>query len=112
MKSGDYIMCSDYNVWKEVMREELLSASSFDIHCWNEEIESIQLALKYGVKKPFDWNFGQVITGLVTPKFIEFIIGIQKLKDTELSKIMTPFFSIFLNTGFSSEHYGSELIKR
>ena len=25
------------------------------------------------------------------------------------SKLMTPFFSIFLDNGFSSEHYGTEL---
>lgn len=30
-------------------------------------------------------------------------------EDSELYDKMTPFFSIFFDNGFSSEHYGTEL---
>lgn len=111
MKSGDYIICSDFNMWKKIIHEELLCSSSFDIHCWNNETEIIKLALKFGAEKSFDWDLGQVITGSVTSEFIQFITGMKKPEEKELSGIFTPFFSIFLDTGFSSEHYGNELIK-
>lgn len=111
MNSGDYITCSDYLVWEKNMREELSHAESFEIHCWNEETEAIKLALEYGSLKPFDWSHGKVIAGTVTPQFISWLMALQKPEDTSVGMKMTPFFSVFLSTGFSSEHYGTELIK-
>lgn len=112
MKSGDYMICSDYDMWKSTMEEELNGATSFDIHCWNEECDVIQLALEYGSIKPFDWSYGKVITGSVTPSFIHWLMELPRPVDRENYDKMTPFFSIFLDTGFSSEHYGTELAKQ
>ena len=33
--------------WLELIRERIKTAKSFEIHCWNEETEWIELALKY-----------------------------------------------------------------
>ena len=45
----------------------------------------------------------------MTPAFIDFLLSLPKPADTEIYNKMTPFFSLFLDTGFSSEHYGTEL---
>ena len=44
----------------------LKQAKSFEIHCWNEETEWIELALEYGRVKEDDWKYGKIIIGDVT----------------------------------------------
>lgn len=112
MKHGDYIAeCCDYNEWRKIMAEELSSATAFEIHCWNEEHECIDLAMQFGSKKDFKWDYGTVIEGEVNQKFIKWLMGLPKPDDTEIYNKMTPFFTIALNNGFWSEHYGTELSK-
>lgn len=42
MKHDDLnVECDNYEQWKAVLREELASATTFEIHCWNEETEWI-----------------------------------------------------------------------
>ena len=43
------------------------------------------------------------------PEFLQMLLGLPKPTDTEIYNKMTPFFSIFFDNGFSSEHYGTEL---
>ena len=95
--------------WKTLIREYLHSAKSFEIHCWTEEPEWIELALRYGEFKETDWAYGKVVSGEVTPDFVELILNQPKPADTEIYNKMTPFFSIFLDNGFSSSHYGTEV---
>ncbi len=95
--------------WKRLMREKLATATTFEIHCWNEETEEIALALRFGETKDKDWEGGMVITGRVTEEFKRFLLDYPIPCDPELYNKMTPFFSVFLNNGFSSEHYGTEL---
>ena len=54
-------------------------------------------------------TFGTVISGPVTPEFLHMLLCLPKPMDTEIYNKMTPFFSIFFDNGFSSEHYGTEL---
>ena len=74
-----------------------------------EETECIDLALRYGKQKDTDWRYGKIIAGDVTPEFCVFLLGLPKPTDTELYNKMTPFFTIALDNGFCSEHYGTEL---
>mgnify|MGYP003397739028 CR=1 FL=1 len=112
LKHGDCnIVCDDYNEWRKIMTVELSSATTFEIHCWNEEQEYINLALQFGRKKDFKWNGGTIIEGKVNQHFKDWLMSLPKPCDTETYNKMTPFFSIFLNNGFSSEHYGTELTK-
>ncbi|MBS4961346.1 MAG: hypothetical protein KHZ62_11130 [Clostridiales bacterium] len=97
--------------WKKIMRRNLKASKTFEIHCWKDEIEEIQLALAFGSIKNTSWTFGTVIEGDVTPNFTDFLLSLPKPIDTEIVDKMTPFFSIFLDNGFSSEHYGTELYK-
>ncbi len=95
--------------WKKIISEELKNASSFEIHCWNEERKEIEMALQYGELKEKNWKYGKVIASMVTEKFVDYLLSITKPTDTDIYNKMTPFFSIFLDNGFSSEHYGTEL---
>ena len=95
--------------WKEIMAEKLKTASTFEIHCWTEETEEIAMALSFGIRKESTWQYGKIIAGKVTPEFTSFLLGLPKLTDTEIYNKMTPFFTIALDNGFWSEHYGTEL---
>ena len=95
--------------WKALMAEHLASASRFEIHCWSDETEAIALALRFGAVKPFDWKHGTVIAGTVTEEFRAFLLDFPAPgRSADGYNKMTPFFTIFLDTGFSSEHYGTE----
>ena len=94
--------------WKTLVEKHIGTAKTFEIHCWEAEEEQINAALKYGQIKPMNWKYGTVIAGNVTEEFK------QMLRNTEVTFVpdggsrMTPFFSIFFDNGFSSEHYGAE----
>lgn len=98
-----------YLQWKAAIKQKLFSAGSFEIHCWSDESEWTEKALQYGTLKKTDWSYGNVVCGKVTPEFIEMLLNMPRPADTEPHPKMTPFFSIFLDNGFSSEHYGTEL---
>ena len=95
--------------WQAIMAKKLKTASRFEIHCWNEEQHEIAEALQWGVSKCHSWRNGSVIEGEVTKEFADYILSLPKPDDTAVYNKMTPFFSIFLDNGFSSEHYGTEL---
>ena len=60
-----------------------------------------------------NWKQGQVIEGKVTQDFTDFLLSLPVPEGNDLTtRRMTPFFSIFLDNGFSSEHYGTELNKQ
>ena len=99
----------DNHYWKKLISMFAMVGLKFEIHCWNEETEEIKNALKFGKKKSTDWEFGTIIEGVVDKKFIEMIYHTAKPLDVAIYNKMTPFFSIFFENGFSSEHYGTEL---
>lgn len=99
----------DNSKWLELIRERIKAAKTFEIHCWNEETEWIELALQYGVLKEDDWQYGKIITGPVTPEFIDMLLNMAKPTDREIYNKMTPFFNVFLDDTFQSCHYGTEL---
>ncbi len=99
----------DHSKWLAYISQALKTAKTFEIHCWNEETEWIGLALQYGKLKENDWQYGKMIAGDVTPEFIQLVCTQPKPADTEIYNKMTPFFTIALDNGFWSEHYGTEL---
>ncbi len=96
--------------WKALIAEQIKTAKKFEIHCWTEEQKEIELALQYGTVSDSNWNYGKVIVGVITTEFEDMLLHIPKPIDTVFSNKMTPFFSIFFDNGFSSEHYGTENI--
>jgi len=95
--------------WRDIVKDLSKNAKTFEIHCWNEETEWIELALKYGTVKEDSWKLGKVISGDITEEFINMLINLPRPTDTEIYYKRTPFFSIFFDNGFSSEHYGTEI---
>lgn len=111
MKYQAYVPES-YMEWKAIVEEELGSSARFEIHCWNEEAEETEAALKFGHIKECGWSCGKAVEGAVSEEFKEYILNCrpQAGANSPYDK-HTPFFSIFLDSGFSSEHYGTELNK-
>ena len=99
----------DNSKWLELLKEALKTATTFEIHCWNEEEEWIEVALKYGIMKESDWTYGKIITGAVTAEFSDMLLRMPKPQDTEIYNMMTPFFNVFFDNGFQSSHYGTEI---
>lgn len=100
---------TDNGKWMDCISVTLEDAKTFEIHCWNEETEWIELALQYGSLKDDDWQYGKIITGDVTPEFVQMLLSQSKPTDTEIYNKMTPFFNVFLDDKFQSCHYGTEL---
>ena len=98
-----------FPAWRAIMRKKSEGAKTFEIYCWDQEAEWLEYALQYGEYKDVEWAHGKVVTGQVTEEFIRMLTTLPKPEDSELYDKMTPFFSIFLDNGFSSEHYGTEL---
>ena len=99
----------DNSKWVSYITVALKDAKTFEIHCWNEEAEWIELALEYGSLKDDDWRHGKIIVGDVTPEFVQMLLDQPKPTDTEIYNKMTPFFNVFLDDKFQSCHYGTEL---
>jgi len=99
----------DNEKWKALLGEYLASAKTFEIHCWSDEPQWIELALRFGAVKDTGWRHGTVVEGQVTEAFTAMLLGQPKPKDIGIYNKMTPFFSIFLDNGFSSSHYGTEV---
>ena len=107
-------VCFDYSVkdnthFLALLTDALRNAKTFEIHCWNEETEWIELAFKFGKLKESDWTYGKVITGEVTAEFAEMLLAQPKPTDIEAVNKMTPFFNIFLDDTFQSSHWGTEI---
>lgn len=100
---------ADNSKWLSYITAALEGAKNFEIHCWNEETEWIELALQYGKLKDDDWRHGKIITGDVTPEFVRMLLSQLKSADIEVENKMTPFFNVFLDHRFQSCHYGTEL---
>ena len=100
---------TDNSKWLSYIMAVLDGAKTFEIHCWNEEVEWIELALQYGSLKEDNWQYGKIVVGAVTPEFVQMLLGQPKPADTEIYNKMTPFFNIFLDDKFQSCHYGTEL---
>lgn len=99
----------DNSAWLALISEYIRSATSFEIQCWEDEVEEMILALQYGEIKPSNWKKGTLVEGIITPDFIRMVLEMPKPKDREIYNKMTPFFSIAFDNGFSSQHYGTEM---
>ncbi|MBO5336493.1 MAG: hypothetical protein J6A94_05095 [Lachnospiraceae bacterium] len=100
----------DNTAWLALISEHIKSAKSFEIQCWEDEVEEMILAPQYGEIKPSNWKKGTIVEGIVTSDFIRMVLEMPKPKDRESYNKMTPFFDIAFDNGFSSQHYGTEVI--
>ncbi len=96
----------NHQKWQALVQQFALSACRFEVHCWEDEADAIALALAHGEEVPRDWPHGRVFAGTVTPAFVQQLLTLPL---PEAEDQLTPFFSIFFDNGFSSEHYGTEI---
>ena len=99
----------NYEDWKTVMGRQLKTAHVFAVHCWAEEEAAIALALEHGAEQPSKWDKGKIMAGPVTEAFREMLLSQPQPAPDETGARNTPFFTIALDNGFWSEHYGTEL---
>lgn len=105
-----YHFAADYSFWVPLIDYFLVEADAFEIHCWEDELETIEEIL-------------QELDGATCRKEGKvFIVG-GELDDKAKAFLRSrPFneagqlkwFSVFLDQGglelFSSEHYGTEFV--
>jgi len=91
--------------WQDIVKDLSRNAKTFEIHCWNEETEWIELALRYGTLKEHPWELGKVISGIITDEFVNMLISLPRPTDTEIYYKRTPFFSIFFHNRYPSKNY-------
>ena len=99
--------------WKNMVQGVLTAnkVQTFSIHCWSDEIDEINHALLYGSIQDSDWAYGAIISGKITPSFIDFILSYEPApcSKTGTYEKMTPFFNVVLEPYFFSSHYGREV---
>ncbi len=95
--------------WMELIKIFAVKGQTFEIHCWNKETVEIALALQLGKQKSADWDYGVIVEGVIDNNFTDMLCNIEKPLNDDMPNKMTPFFSIFFDNGFSSEHYGTEI---
>ena len=79
MQSIQLISRIDNNKWwKNLFIHYASKGKSFEIRCWDEEIESIELISKFGTVKKSKTTKEIIITGDITNKFIDLIVKEEK----------------------------------
>ena len=110
MQSIQLIRRIDNNKWwKELFLHYASKGESFEIRCWDEEIESIDLLRQFGRVEKSQTTKEIIITGYITNQFIDLIIKEEIPKDQSIYNKMTQFFTINIDKSFSSAHYGTEI---
>ena len=75
MQSIQLISRIDNNkLWKNLFIHYASKGESFEIRCWDEEIESIELISKFGTAQKSKTTKEIIITGDITNEFIDLIV--------------------------------------
>lgn len=99
----------DKRWWNDLVRECAQVGDPFEIHCWYDERNEIELARRFGQVVDSGWHGGMVIRGRITREFLNFLTELEKPTDIEIYNKMTPFFTIEFGDRIYSEHYGTEI---
>ena len=110
MQSIQLISRLDNNIWwKELFKHYANKGKSFEIRCWDEETESINLMSKFGTVEKSKTTKEIIITGDITNEFIDLIVKEEMPSDQNIYNKMTQFFTLNIDKAFSSCHYGTEI---
>jgi len=96
--------------WKDLCSLFARPGEYFEIHCWLDESEALQIARQYGSVACYGMPDLKVIHGTLTDRFISFLMNEDKPQDCDCYNKMIPFFTIRIGECFSSEKYGTEII--
>ncbi|MBO5141797.1 MAG: hypothetical protein J6C46_02150 [Clostridia bacterium] len=110
MQSIQLISRIDNNKWwKNLFIHYASKGEAFEIRCWDEETESIELIKKFGIVQKSKTTKEIIITGYITNEFIDLIVKEEIPMDQNIYNKMTQFFTINIDKAFSSCHYGTEI---
>ena len=110
MQSIQLISRIDNNKWwKDLFIHYASKGESFEIRCWDEETESIDLIKKFGTVQKSQTTKEIIVTGYITNELIDLIVKEDMPKDQSIYNKMTQFFTINIDKAFSSCHYGTEI---
>ena len=86
---------------------ELQDGEPLDSHCWKNEKEEIASALQYGTLEDTNWEYGEVIKGMLTAELIRELLE-WKCTEEDVYEKLTPYFTLQAGN-VCSEHYGTEI---
>lgn len=94
--------------WKELLNLYLNAGMEFEVFCWKNEKEEIAQALDVGgVLENTNWEYGEVIKGILNEEVIQQILEWRPYKEDIYQK-NSQFFALNAG-GIWSEHYGTEI---
>lgn len=94
--------------WNELLSLYLKAGTEFEVFCWKNEKEEIATALESGgVLENTNWEYGEVIKGILNEEFIQQILEWVSCEE-DIYKKNSKFFA-FNTGGIWSEHYGAEI---
>lgn len=93
--------------WKDLLSLYLKEGEPFEIHCWKNEKEELATALQYVTLEETNWEYGEVIKGILTVEFIHRILEWNGTEDSVYEKL-TPYYTLQVGN-VCSEHYGTEI---
>ncbi len=97
----------EYDWWRELVRKAAEKADTFELRCWQDEEEGIQIGEMLGTRQPSETE-EVVFVGKLTEQALEVLTGDCVAGDGSLK-----FFTLNLRAAdrgiFSSSHYGSEI---
>ena len=102
----------DNHWWKKLFRMHAAVGEYFEIHCWNDEKDALQVAETFGKAACYTIPDLKIVHGHLTERLITYMEHCMKPIECECYNKMVPFFTIRIGDHFSSEKYGTEIILR
>ncbi len=96
--------------WKAVIKCFVKESGKLQIRCWNEELDEIKYASRYGTSHVEGYE--TCIDGVVCAEFLDELLNSAEPEDKTIYNKMTKYFTIRIANDenvFESSHYGTEL---
>ncbi len=106
MISVQWIDPVDRDWHQRLIRHFAKPGMEFELQCWQEETEAIELAKSVAQQVPTEWKGGCVFRGIVSEENLAVLSLARKVE--KCWEECSLFFAILVG-GLSCEHWGSEL---
>lgn len=100
----------NYQCWKDIFKIFANPGEYFEIHCWKNENDEIQMASQFGEIACFDIPSIKIIHGTVNERFIAFILNEDILCEKKFYNKIVPFYTVHIGDHFSFKDYGARMI--
>lgn len=100
----------NYQCLKDIFKIFANPGEYFEIHCWKNENDEIQMASQFGEIACFDIPSIKIIHGTVNERFIAFILNEDILCEKKFYNKIVPFYTVHIGDHVSFEDYGARMI--